>query len=155
MPIIKVLVFIWPFIKEMVLGDKSVGEAAKDNKMKVLIAFIMIASIGLNMFTINRLWAISQNYLDLRKEYATLAEQSHKPPKVEKPAPAQPTVPVAQNDPKFEDPPPPPPKKGKKSSKDKKEPQPPPTTDSETADRYKKLREDFEKIKKREEKDGT
>lgn len=153
MSIIKVLMFIWPFIKEMVLGEKTMTDAARDNKMKVVMIFILLASIGMNMFTIDRLWNISKEYLALKREYATLVEQSKKAPtKVEKPVPHEPLA-IKSEDPVFgeEDPPL---KKGKKGKKSKPEKQPP-TPVSDTADRYQKLREDFEKIKKREEKDNV
>jgi hypothetical protein len=119
-----------------------------------MIAFIMIASLGVNMFTINRLWTISQNYLDLRKEYAVLVEEKRKVPKAEKVTQAAPPpTPVVQDFPKIEEATPPPVKK-KKKDKGKKEPQPPSSV-PDTSDRYKKLQEDFEKIKKREEKDAA
>lgn len=151
MSIIKILVFIWPFIKEMVLGDRSVRDAARDNKMKVLLAFVLAGSIGMNIFSVNRLWTLSQEYLGVKKEFA---EYKIKQPVIKSvpltPKPAETTRPDAAPSTVHETVP-----VRKASKKDKVKRVTPvarsqlPTSDE--IDRFKKLQENFEKIKKREE----
>lgn len=151
MSLVKILMFIWPFIKEMVLGDRSVGEAARENKMKLLLTVVLTASIGLNIFSVHRLWTLSQQYLDLRKEYATLDAKYKKLTSVEpipKALPAKPkVVEVAREEPAV-------PKKQKKPKVKKVAKAETPVEediDEVNAERLRKLKEDFEKIKQREE----
>lgn len=152
MSLIKIFMFIWPFIKEMVLGDRSVRETARDNKLKVLLAFVLAASLVMNIFSVNRLWTLSQQYLDLRKEYAFLDGKYKKlvsGESIPKALPAQ--LPVRQ---KVEEQPAPVLKKNKKQ-KGKKAADAEPSVEEESdkvhAERIRKLKEDFEKIKMREE----
>lgn len=66
--IFKVLAWLWPFIKEMVLGDKTFKEALDDNKKKVLLIILIFVSLGLNLFLVPRVVVISSNFLALEKE---------------------------------------------------------------------------------------
>lgn len=76
--VIKVLMFLWPFLKEMILGPKSVGQAIQTNKMKVLTLGVVLISFMLNFFMIPRLVAISSDYLTAKKEYEhVLLENAH------------------------------------------------------------------------------
>ena len=153
--IIKILLFIWPFVKEMVLGDKSLRQAMKDNKRKVAIAFFIIASLALNMVTLTRLWTLSAQYLELEKRQSVSVK---KKPNV--PTPVSRTHDTQGRPPKQQDlvelkepnrpvivPDPVPPKKPRlvKSSKSRQQ----------AALRAKKLKESFDKIKKREETNGS
>lgn len=66
---LKLLVFIWPFLKEMVLGEQTLRQAALNNKVRVLVICIIVLSLGLNAFTIPRLVGITQQHLDLVKTH--------------------------------------------------------------------------------------
>jgi hypothetical protein len=74
--IIKVLTLLWPFIKDMVLGDKTLAEAIKDNKKKVMLALMILFSLGLNFFLVSRLIIVSQNYVTLEKDVRLYKEGS-------------------------------------------------------------------------------
>lgn len=158
--ILKVLAFLWPFIKEMVLGDKTLKEAIKDNKKKVLLALLIMVSVGMNFFTISRLVVVSQNYINVEKKYLTaIKPATDHPAIVEKhkggkpipvPPPAVPTqtttpVPVVaiENKPITTKPVIP-----KTTTKPKKKVGP------SNVDRYSKMKDDFDKIKEREDKAG-
>jgi hypothetical protein len=66
---LKVLPYIWPFIREMVLGRKSILAALRDNKKKVLFISLVLFSFCLNFLTIPRLLSLSAQYVALEKRY--------------------------------------------------------------------------------------
>jgi hypothetical protein len=155
--IFKILLFIWPFIKEMVLGKKTMKEAIKDNKRKVAIAFVIVASLGLNMVTLTRLWTLSAQYVDLQKRYTfvdkKMTETTAAFNELRKKQGLPPTTPhdaVAQEVKPDSKPLPEPPKKPRSEKFAQ-----PAAVDTQAAVRAKKLREHFDKIKKREETDGS
>jgi hypothetical protein len=69
MTFIKTILFIWPFLKEMVLGNKSLAEAVKTNKLRVLFMALIVLSIGMNFFTVTRLVGLSLDYVTLKREH--------------------------------------------------------------------------------------
>ena len=62
--ILKLLQALWPFIRELVLGEKTMKEAIKSNKMKILLMVIIFASFIVNMLAVPRLYSVSKQYLD-------------------------------------------------------------------------------------------
>ena len=64
----KTIEMIWPFIREMVIGDKSLLDALKYNKKRVLLVILIFVSIGTNFFSIHRLITISQQYIVLNNK---------------------------------------------------------------------------------------
>ena len=75
--IIKVIGFIWPFIKEMILGDKTVAETVHANKIKTLLIIIGLLSIFLNFILVQRLVVLGRKHIDQVKQVK----------KIEKPCP--------------------------------------------------------------------
>jgi len=69
---LKVLPYMWPFIREMVLGRKSLLAALRDNKKKVFFITLIIVSFGLNFLTVPRLVSMSVQYVTLDKRYKEL-----------------------------------------------------------------------------------
>lgn len=68
--IIKLMGFIWPFIKEMILGDKTVAEAVATNKIKTLLISIGILSLLLNLLLVQRLVVLGKNHIENLKQQA-------------------------------------------------------------------------------------
>ena len=68
----KVLRFLWPFIREMVLGEKTLKQAVKTNKGRVFIIGVIFASFVTNFYIIPKVWSISSDYLELKKNYEIL-----------------------------------------------------------------------------------
>jgi hypothetical protein len=71
MIILRIFIFIWPFIKEMVLGDKTLKTTIITYKKRVLLITLIFISFGMNLFTIPRLFVISNQYLNLMKKKNT------------------------------------------------------------------------------------
>ncbi len=69
---IKVLPYVWPFIRAMFLGKKSWREAIRDNKKKVFFMFICLFSFCLNFVLIPRASHIALEYIALEKKYTDL-----------------------------------------------------------------------------------
>lgn len=67
--VVGTLKFLWPFLKEMVLGDKTMGQAIKTNKMRVLLLFLILGSFATNIVVVPRTYEISAQYLDLEREH--------------------------------------------------------------------------------------
>ena len=65
---------LWPFLKEMVLGDKTLSEALKTNKMRVLLLFLIVGSFAMNFFVVPRVYEISSQYVELEREHKKLLE---------------------------------------------------------------------------------
>lgn len=72
---VKLLPYIWPFLKDMILGRKTFMEALRDNKKKALLIFIVIFSLGLNFFMVPRTTRMAIDYLALDKKYKELQTQ--------------------------------------------------------------------------------
>ena len=153
--ILKVLAFLWPFIKEMVLGDKTLKEAIRDNKKKVALAFFILASLGMNFFLIARIVVISQKYLELQKLHTAEHATVHPPVKVPTVLKPKPRAPVAvvevPTEPEVE-------LETHRSAGKVIVPKPtkknkvhPPSTNE---DRYSRMKDDFDRIKAREDKDA-
>lgn len=72
MSYLKVIGFFLPFIREMVLGGKSLKEAFRTNKMRVLVAALIVISVTVNFFGIPKFIAISADYVVLNRKYKEL-----------------------------------------------------------------------------------
>ncbi len=66
--LIKTLSFLWPFIKEMVFGNKTVAESVRANKIKSLFFFVAVLSLVLNLILFQRLIVIGKDHIDFVKE---------------------------------------------------------------------------------------
>lgn len=76
---LKILSMLWPFIKEVALGDKTVMETFRTNKMKFVGIAIIVASLGLNYFAVSKIITISRDHIALMKKYKAM-ESSKKSP---------------------------------------------------------------------------
>jgi hypothetical protein len=139
----KAAVFIWPFLRELVLGEKTLKQAVQSNKIRVLAIGIIFLSLALNFFALPRLVSITNEYLTLSKKYKDVAEQLKElqdkknlphppvatppeahPPADSTPAPRHPMIPAPQP-------------AGKSKEEDERE-------------RLRKLRERLEKLEREE-----
>lgn len=75
MSFFKLLPFIWPFVKELILGNKTVAEAFKDNKKKVLLTGVIMASFAINIFAIPKLVSMASAHVILQREHDHLQTQ--------------------------------------------------------------------------------
>ena len=99
--LIKTLSFLWPFIKEMVFGNKTVAESVKANKIKSLFFFVAVLSLVLNLILFQRLIVIGKDHIDFVKEMKTKEESTIPitPPVIpEKEIPKQPSVTVLKKE---------------------------------------------------------
>lgn len=65
----KVLIFVWPFLKELLLGEATVKEAVQNNKVRVVAIFIIALSLALNFLALPRLVYLAKEHLDLVKAH--------------------------------------------------------------------------------------
>jgi hypothetical protein len=106
--LVKTLAFIWPFLKEMFLGDKTLKEAIKTNKMRVVIAVGILLSIAFNFVALPRLVTLTYDYVNLKRKHDELLKGlppiavPAPPPQAPASAPAPPPVPPPPKD-AFED----------------------------------------------------
>lgn len=150
--IIKFLVFLWPFVKEMVLGEKTLKQAMSDNKRRVLLMIVILASIGLNLFSISRLVTLSSKYLKLQDDYLTLQRAKPVPttPSVKHTEPVMPVtsvpIPTISKEEVSVVAAKPPTKSPRPRKREKAQPLLPVNDE-----RYSRIRDDFLKMKQREE----
>lgn len=86
--VIKILQALWPFIKEMVLGERSLKQALTNNKKRVAFIVLVFTSIALNIVTLPRLFTIAKQHLALIKDMEKKdkeIEELKKPKEVKKP----------------------------------------------------------------------
>lgn len=69
---IKVLPYIWPFMKGIFLGKKTWLEAFRDNKKKVFLLFVCLFSFSLNFIMVPRATHLAIEYIALEKRYLEL-----------------------------------------------------------------------------------
>jgi len=72
MTMLKIFAFVWPFLKDTFLDGKSFRESLRDNKKSILKVLIVFFLLGLNTLTIPKLYRVSGDYLELKKEHAIL-----------------------------------------------------------------------------------
>jgi hypothetical protein len=142
----KILTTIWPFIREMFFGNKTMAEIIKDNKFRVLMLALITASMTLNYFLTSRTVAISRDYLVLKAEYEALKSSKKTPvtqsQEVKHQIPLPAPVAVAQSQPVNI----PPPRPASHAI-----PHAPPKRRDDSAARYQKLQKTLADIKAREE----
>jgi hypothetical protein len=97
----KLISLLFPFIKEMVLGEKSLREALKTNKMRVFLVFLIMFSFFCNVFFTPKLIRVSADLVILEKKYKELQAEKTVCPEPPKPSVEhkrqvveKPTVPV-------------------------------------------------------------
>lgn len=66
---IKIFPWLMPFLKEMILGKKTWGQAFKDNKKKTIFAVLVIISFGLNFILVPKLTVLATQYVALNREF--------------------------------------------------------------------------------------
>ena len=143
MLVFKILTMLWPFIKEMLFGQKTVAQILKEHKGLVVVVVITGLLLMTNMFLMKRIVAISHDYITLQKKYAQLESAQNHPVLVAKPTqvtakpPAVETLPTMVKGPSVA-------KKPPKRKVVKKE------TKKEADERYKRLKKSFEELQKNE-----
>lgn len=70
--------FMWPFLRELVIGKKTIAEAAKSHTGRLILLIFILSSFGLNGWAVPKVIAISKKYLTLEKSYNKLSEESSK-----------------------------------------------------------------------------
>lgn len=69
---VKTIRFLWPFLKEMFLGDKTLKEALRSHLGRVLIIALFLISLGLNFVLVPRLLEISYAHVALKRDHVQL-----------------------------------------------------------------------------------
>lgn len=69
---VSLLRLLWPFLKEMFLGDKTVMQAIRTNKTRVLLLFLVLGSFAMNLFVLPRTYEISAQYVELERAHKKL-----------------------------------------------------------------------------------
>jgi uncharacterized membrane protein len=89
----KTITLLWPFLKELFLGKKTLREALKTNKGRVFLIMMIIGSVVMNVWLIPNIVRISADYVDLKHKYDALKTQDEQPKATAPAAPAVPATP--------------------------------------------------------------
>lgn len=77
----RTITLLWPFLKELFLGKKTLREALKTNKGRVAIIIGIIGSVVLNIWLVPNIVRISTDYVELKHKYDDIkANQDDRPP---------------------------------------------------------------------------
>lgn len=68
MMLLKLFGFVWPYIKELVLGDRSIRHALRYNKFRMTVIGLIFLSIGLNFFAVPKVFTLSARIVDMQKK---------------------------------------------------------------------------------------
>jgi len=79
MLVFKAIAFFWPFLKEMILGEKTIRESLRSHKGRLLLIAAILASFALNAFTIPKLVKISAAHVELQRKYAAVTREYRDP----------------------------------------------------------------------------
>lgn len=63
----KLFGFVWPYLKELVLGDRSIRQAMRHNKLRMLFVAAIFCSFGLNFLAIPKVFSLSARIVALQK----------------------------------------------------------------------------------------
>jgi hypothetical protein len=90
---LKIISFLWPFLKEVILGDRTIREALRHHVGRILLIGLILLSVGLNFLTVPKLLSISYEYIELKRKYEQLSKARGVDPPAQPPAlrPEQPT----------------------------------------------------------------
>jgi len=83
----KTITLLWPFLKELFLGKKTLREALKTNKGRVFFIGVIIGSFVVNMWAIPTILRMGMEFVDLKHKYEALSNPEG-PPQSAAPAPA-------------------------------------------------------------------
>jgi hypothetical protein len=86
----KTVTLLWPFLKELFLGKKTLREALKTNKGRVFVILGIIGSVILNVWLVPNIVRISADYVDLKHRYDDLKKSDD----TKQPAPPTPPTKV-------------------------------------------------------------
>jgi hypothetical protein len=63
---------VWNFLREVILRNKSINDAFRTEKIRLILFCIVVSSISINVFLIPRVFQISKDYIDINKKYKDL-----------------------------------------------------------------------------------
>jgi hypothetical protein len=63
--IFKVIPYLVPFLREMLLGKKTWRQAFRDNRGKTLLAFIVVVSVVFNLLLVTKASTLAYRYLEV------------------------------------------------------------------------------------------
>lgn len=73
MLVFKTISLLWPFLRELFLGRKTLKEALRTHKGRCVAIAIILASFAFNTWSSQKLVAISRAYIELEKKYKGLS----------------------------------------------------------------------------------
>jgi len=73
----KVIPYLMPFIKEMLIGKKSWGKAFRENRKKTILAIAVIVSVIFNIVLMAKLGSLAYSYLGLSRTNDALEARIH------------------------------------------------------------------------------
>lgn len=71
----KLLAYLLPFLREMLLGDKTIKYALKTNKIRLLVFFFFVACAAWTIYSIPNFLRVTYDLVTLRAEYTALEKK--------------------------------------------------------------------------------
>ena len=70
----KIIKYLFPFLKEVILGRATLGEVYKYDKRRFWAFVLITTSISINAYLIPKFFSVSYDHIVLTKEYKRLRE---------------------------------------------------------------------------------
>lgn len=93
----KIIPYLMPFIKEMLIGKKTWKQAFRENRGKTILVVSVAVSIAFNLVLMTKQVSLAFNYLELSRAKQELEQKYHELEKNTAPAPSSAKHPQASN----------------------------------------------------------
>jgi hypothetical protein len=93
----KVIPYLWPFIKEMLIGKKTWRQAFRENRGKTIVTVSLAVSLVFNIVLVTKVGHLAVNYLELSRAKEELEKKYKALEKVKTGPPSTPKHPVANS----------------------------------------------------------
>lgn len=69
MLVLRTITLLWPFLRELFLGRKTLREAMRTHKGRCFAIAVILASFAYNTWSTQKLISISRGYVELKQKY--------------------------------------------------------------------------------------
>jgi hypothetical protein len=79
MGVLKLVSLLFPFVRDMILGDSSLKYALKTNKLRVLLLFFLMFCFAWTIYSVPRIVEMAAEQVRLEHQYQVLEKKQHEP----------------------------------------------------------------------------
>lgn len=76
MSVLKLVSLLFPFVRDMILGEASLKYALKTNKLRVLLLFFLMVCFAWTVYSVPRIVGMAADQVKLEHQYQALEKQN-------------------------------------------------------------------------------